>query len=245
MKKLMFAVAAVAAGVAMADVTSANIVGYAGSDLRDAGATLTSALFMNVSSPDGSLKLSNIVPVKADGDVAGWWEVEIQYLNFDGSTDFDHDYLWNGENWENADMEDMSDVEVPAGQGLFVGNSTGVAVNFRSSGELNQKDVVFTLRDAGATAAGNCFPTTTTLGELLPQIKDSEDVPGWWELEIQYLNFDGSTDFDNDYMWNGENWENADMEDMSELTINPGQGLFIGNSTGKAVTLRIPAPEIK
>ena len=199
---------------------------------------------MNVSSQTGSIKLSSIVPVKGDGEVAGWWEVEIQYLNFDGSTDTDNDYLWNGENWENADMEDMSDVDVPAGQGLWVGNSTGGAVNFRSSGEVNQDDVIFELRSAGATAAGNCFPTSTTLGNILPTIKGSDDVPGWWELEIQYLNFDGSTDTDNDYLWNGENWENADMEEMNDVVINPGQGLWVGNSTGTAVTLRIPAPEL-
>ena len=224
--------------------TPRNHVGYAGSQLRESGNTLTSVQFMDIASPTGSIKLSSIVPIKSNGEVAGWWEVEIQYLKYDGRTDEDHDYMWNGANWENLNMEDMSNVDIPAGQGLWVANSTGVAVTFQSSGEVNQSDVIFELRDSGNTAAANCFPTLTKLGEVLPSIKGSSDLPGWWEVEIQYLKYDGRTDDDNDYMWNGANWENLNMEDMSNVDVPAGQGLWVANSTGKTVLLRIPAPEL-
>ena len=199
---------------------------------------------MNVSATDGTIKLSSIVPVKGNGEVAGWWEVEIQYLLFDGRTDDNNDYMWNGTNWENLAMEDQSDVEIPAGQGLWVFNTTGGAVTFRSSGEVNQNDVIFELRSAGATASANCFPTPLTLGDILPAIKGSDSVPGWWEVEIQYLLFDGRTDDNNDYMWNGTNWENLAMEDKSAVPVPAGQGLWVFNTSGSEVTLRIPAPEL-
>ena len=221
-----------------------NIVGYAGSALRETGNTLTSALFMDISSPTGAIKLSSIVPVKDNGEVAEWWEIGVQYLLYNGYTDNDHNYMWNGEGWEDTDFNPCDDVIIPAGQGLWVNNSTGGAVSFRSSGEVNQDDVIFELRDSGNTAAANCFPTATTLGEILPAIKNSDEVPEWWEVGIQFLLYNGYTDNDHNYMWNGEGWEDTDFNPCDDEPIPVGQGLWVNNSSGKAVTLRIPAPEL-
>ena len=106
-------------------------MGYGGSQLRESGNTLTSVQFMDIASPTGSIKLSSIVPIKGNGEVAGWWEIGLQYLLGGGETDDDHNYMWNGDNWENLDMEDMSKINIPAGQGLWIANSTGKSVLIR------------------------------------------------------------------------------------------------------------------
>ena len=241
MKKLMIAVSAAALCGAVFAVESANIVGYAGSDLRDAGSTLTSALFQNVGSADGSIRLGDVVPVAAEGvDLVG--NLEIQYLNYFGGTDWDNDYIWDGEVWLKDGDSDASDVIIPVGQGLWVGNSAGAPVNFRSSGEVNQKDIQFPLREVGSTAAANAFPTATTFGKIVPVAAEDVDLVG--NLEIQYLNYFGGTDWDNDYIWDGEVWLKDGDSDASEIVVAAGQGLWVGNSAGAPVTLHIAAPEL-
>ena len=242
MKKLMFAAVACAAMTGLA-VESKNIVGYAGYQLRDVGSTMSAAMFMDITSSDGSIKLGNIVPIKSNGEIAGWWEVEIQIPAYDGSTDPNADYMWNGEGWENGDFEPMDDVVIPVGQGLWVINSTSSSVSFRSSGQVNENDALFALREIGSTAAANSFPTAITLGDIVPMLATG-GVPGWWEVEIQIPAYDGSTDPNADYMWNGEGWENGDFEPMDDVDIPAGQGLWVINSTSAAVNLQIPAPEL-
>ena len=239
MKKLMFAAVACAAMSGLA-IESKNIVGYAGSALREVGNTLTSAQFIDIANSDDTIKLSNIVPVLANGEVAGWGEVEIQYLLSDGRTDTDNDFLWDGEGWT-KDWESI-DVDIPAGQGLWVNNTAGAEVSLRSSGEVNQKDALFVLRDIGNTAAANCFPTATKLGELLPAYVSDSNVAAWGEVEIQFLLSDGRTDTENDFLWDGEGWT-KDWESI-DVDIPAGQGLWVNNSAGTEITLRIPAPEL-
>ena len=106
-------------------------MGYAGSQLREIGNTLTSAQFMDVANPTGAVTLSSIVPINNNGDVAGWWEVGIQFLNRDGSTDDAHNFMWSGEGWEDADFAQKDDEPIPAGQGLWVNNSSGAIVTLR------------------------------------------------------------------------------------------------------------------
>ena len=50
MKKLMFAAAAIAAGVAVADVTSANVVGYQNQTMELVNSTMAGGSFVTVGS---------------------------------------------------------------------------------------------------------------------------------------------------------------------------------------------------
>lgn len=219
-------------------------MGYAGSQLRESGNTLTSVQFMDIASPTGSIKLSSIVPILESGDVAGWGDVSVQYLNFDGSTDEENNYMWDGECWVDTEFNPKGDIDIPAGQGLWVNNAANVAMAFRSSGAVNLNDIIFDLRDNGNIAAANAFPTKTTLGEILPAIKGTEDVPGWGDISVQYLNFDGSTDEENNYMWDGEGWVDIEFNPKGDVDIPAAQGLWVNNASGNPITLRIPAPEL-
>ena len=69
MKKLMFAVAAIAAGAAMADVTSANVVGYQNKELAGQANSFVAMTLMPIGIAKADVTLSQFVPT--DGE-AGW-----------------------------------------------------------------------------------------------------------------------------------------------------------------------------
>ena len=71
----------------------------------------------------------------------------------------------------------------------------------------------------------------------------SEEVDTAYSVEIQILDNAGRTT-DADYMWNGTAWEDANTGTVvDEVSIPAGQGLWVANYTGEAVSLYIPAPE--
>ena len=67
MKKLMFAAAAIAAGVAVADVTSANIVGYQSYQTESNESPAFGPTFIPVNGADG-IKMKDLKPVDFDPD---------------------------------------------------------------------------------------------------------------------------------------------------------------------------------
>ena len=121
MKKLMFAAATLAAGFAVADIVSSDIVGYAKNTLDDnGGAVMTGAQFLNFNST-GDIALASIKPTAAATsaeDLAG--SIEIQTLDNAGRT-LDS-YVWNGTGWEGDDNTVFA-----AGAGLWVFNQIGDA----------------------------------------------------------------------------------------------------------------------
>ena len=218
-------------------------MGYAGSALREAGATLTSAQFIDVGSKDDDIKLGSIIPIAAKGvDLGG--NIEIQFLNFDGSSDMDNDYYWDGEStWLKDGSDEANDVVIPAGHGLWVSNTSGAPVSLRSSGQVNEKEILFPIRTAGATAAANAFPVDTTFGKVVPIADAGVDLGG--NIEIQYLNFDGSSDMDNDYYWDGEStWLKDGSDEANDVVIPAGRGLWVSNTAGAPVSIQITAPEL-
>lgn len=105
-------------------------MGHAGSQLRDEGATLTSAQFMSVAAKDGECTLGSIVPVDNSGSLDLEGTIVIQYLNADGSTDDDNNYVWDGTQWLKDGDSDLPATETPvaAGQGIWVDNQAGGSV---------------------------------------------------------------------------------------------------------------------
>ena len=203
---------------------------------------MTSAQFTDVAAADGSITLSNLVPVAGEG-VETAYSVEVQILDNVGYTT-DADYMWNGSSWDNVlTGEDASDVTIPAGQGLWVANFVGESVGFQSSGRVPTSDLNAALdTDFGAVAIGNPFPVSVTLGDIVPLA--AEGVETAYSVEIQILDNAGYTT-EADYMWNGSSWENVlTSEDASQVTFPAGQGLWVANFTGEAVSLYIPAPEL-
>ena len=126
MKKLMFAAATLAAGFAVADIVSSDIVGYAKNGLRS-GATIITAQFLDIG--QSSVSLQTLRPTGDEID----WTVEIQVLDNGGSTINDQDYMWvDGEGWCTPDGDPITeDVTFAPGQGFWIyGSSTEQSIRF-------------------------------------------------------------------------------------------------------------------
>ena len=141
MKKLMFAVAAIAAGVAVADVISANIVGYATrdtdeTDLRE-GDQCFAPQFVSVG--ENGVKLLDLkFDFSAIAKIGG--EVKIQRLDKNGFTTDSWQYYkgqtrgaFKTEGWYNKDSQLITTENQPtfkAGEGLYFGGVAGMTVTF-------------------------------------------------------------------------------------------------------------------
>ena len=248
MKKLMCAAAALIAGVAVADITSANIVGYAGTQLDDDwGFVLAGSQFVNIGGSQ-VFRLGDVKPVASTDYVVGNGDVEIQTLTSGGGTE--SAYKWNGSKWVNlAGGADASDVMIPAGKGLWVANSVDpedAIVTFQTAGEVGTADIVARLDDDwGFVAIANGFPVPFKLGQI--SLEPTEDYSiGNGDVEIQTLTSGGATE--KAYKWTGAKWVNLGTgEDANDVVIPAGKGLWVANSVDPEDTLidlRIPAPEL-
>ena len=191
MKKLMFAMAVMAAGAAMADVTSANVVGYQALNTdNEGGNVMLAPTFLKVSE-------SNTVTL-ADLKVTGYdepvWEKrdkDKNPRNYGGCTGGkfvtatltpagteDKSYTWLdyfkggnriGPGWfmdGNATPIEggAASVELDAGDSLWI---KGSGYQLQPAGAVNPFDIIFkTDVDGGNKAVGNCTPVELTLADL-------------------------------------------------------------------------------
>jgi hypothetical protein len=129
MKKLMFVAAAFACGSLLA-LESANVVGYAQSQLdTDYGAVMVGAQFKGVAATDGSISLNAIIPTAAEG-IDPAYCIQLQVLDNAGQTTA-QDYTWDGTQWTdtNTGLALEQDVKFAPGQGLWVASMVGDAVS--------------------------------------------------------------------------------------------------------------------
>ena len=249
MKKLMCAAAALVAGVAVADITSANIVGYAGTQLDDDwGFVLTGSQFINIGEKQ-KCSLADVKPVASTDYIVGNGDVEIQTLTSSGSVD--QYYKWNGSKWvfKNGGADASGEV-MPAGKGLWVANSVDpedAIITFQTAGEVATSDILVRLDDDwGFVAAANGFPVDLKLGQI--SLEPTEDYSvGNGDVEIQTLTSSGGVD--QYYKWNGSKWvfKNGGA-DANDVIIPAGKGLWIANSVDpddSLIDLRMPAPVLK
>lgn len=113
----------------------------------------------------------------------------------------------------------------------------------QTAGKVGTADVAIRLR-FGGTLAGNPFPTSITIGDLLPTGEDTYN-----NVSIQTLDAAGYTV--DSYAWTdagGESWDQVGWVDdenniVTNIVIEAGQGLWIqGSSDAQYITF--PAPEL-
>lgn len=237
MKKLMCAAAALIAGVAVADVTSANIVGYANGDLRE-GNTLASAQFVTIGGAE--VDLQTVKPIGDDTSDNVFLSVLDEY----GFTSEMYTWVnWAGDTYDQEAWIDSSYViaekSFPAGQGFWIQGKSGQKI--QTAGEVGSSDVIVELRE-GNTAVGNPFPLPVNLQEILPSgdgISDNVflsilDEYGFTSEMYTWVDWAGDT-FDQ------EAWINSSYE-IADVTFPAGQGFWIQGKTGQSI--RFVAPEL-
>lgn len=227
MKKLMFAVsAALCATVGFSDVTSQNVVGYAGSDLNvGMKRKLVTPQFSTVGGTDRQIRLGDIKPVSATP--VGMGMVVIYTLQNTGV--YDKTYIWNGSKWMLNGATDSSDTLLPEGKGLWVlcNSMTGSSVALQSAGEVNTTEDL-TIRLVGTmkrTALGNGLPVDVTLADIVPTAVNPGVSVTMGMVVIYTLTETGV--YDKTYIWNGSKWMLNGATDASTTTIPAGQGLWV------------------
>ena len=229
MKKLMFAAAAIAAGVAVADVNSANVVGYVTKGARG-GFTYFTPTFRALSGDQTKIDINEIqMDADVDTDAA-----DLQFLNVNGGTELDNDGELLAYSWVKAgDSRYKGDVDMTGkngvwaikggtrlqpkyydpdptigqpnmldiGQGVQIGGTSDM--KFQNAGQVGTESVAVLTRQArgGFTYFGNPFPVEMSVNNIQMDADVDTDA-----ADLQFLNVNGGTELDNDgellaYSW--------------------------------------------
>ena len=194
MKKLMFAAVAIAAGIAVADVTSANTVGYLNPANFRTSYTLFGPMFGDVGTQDeGSftIDIQNIVPVGdniPDGSSTAN-TISIQKLNATGGTVSGTMLYWTNCNrkkgmsgtvfchgWYPATGTTPGSMSLVAGESLWTYFPEGVDCSLQFSGEVASGEVYKPLGQS-YNAICNPIPVTVDIQNVAPAALDPADVP--------------------------------------------------------------------
>ena len=242
MKKLMFGIgAALLTGAVMADVTSANIVGYSQNQLRQGATMLTPQFF---AMEEGGMDIQALKPVGDSIDTEGG--IYIQVLNRSGGEDEFYQWIdWGGDEtgWMDGDYAIVTDKKFVEGAGLWV---TGVSAadNIQSAGQVGQADVTVALR-VGATGCGNPFPVPMDLQSIYLTADEGVDIDTEGGIYIQVLNRSGGEDEFYQWIdWGGDEtgWMDGDYAIVTGKEFAPGAGLWVTGADG--VYINFPAPEL-
>ena len=250
MKKLMFAAAAIAAGVAVADISSANIVGYQTIENPQMN-TYQVATFNGIGEEGYSIQ--KLIPV---GDtVVGGGEVTLMTLKADKTTAKTFFYFTDaeygtdcGEDGWFEDMNDTSELSsyvFDPGEGFIFYSQNGVA-RLTYSGEV--KYPVSLDFSQGNTISGNFWPKKMPIQALQPS---GTTVVGGGEVTLMTMHANKTTKktffyfTDAEYGTDcGEDGWFEDMNDTSELSafeFEPGEGFIFYSQNGAA---KITYPEV-
>ena len=232
----MIAMAAMTAGVAMADIVSSSVVGYQEFALND-GYGMTAATFEPING--NSINLQSLIP--SGSGVGGYGDVVIQVMDSTGS--------WNGEyawyTMDGAGMEDgwydtemnLATATIAYKQGLFVQAGAGVKLTY--SGAVKQGTVETDVPN-GYSMSGNATPVALNIQSIKPT---GSGVGGYGDVVIQTMNAEGS--WDGEYAW--YTMDGAGMEDgwydtemnLAERSIAAGEGIFL-QASADGVKLQYP-----
>ena len=237
MKKMMLAAATLAAGVAMADIVSSDIVGYTQTTLADD----SQAISVGFTEVGGTgFNLTSITP-NVDGPCYGG--IYIEMLDSAGYTIEGGTYYWyqntsgfRDDGWYNDDGdkigEDVDDVVFNPGDGLWLTGIDGEALT--TAGKVFQADLGLTLAD-DSQMLGN--PYATSIG-LAANIEVDAGGPCYGGIYIEMLDSAGYTIEGGTYYWyqstggfRDDGWYNDDGdkigEDVDDVTFPAGTGLWV------------------
>ncbi len=271
MKAMMTAVAALTAGIAMADVTSANIVGYQNAGFKNAQYNICAASMLPVGMQKANMKLKDLVPNE------NFIQSSIMFLTPGGATprvDFKskkvpQKYVWwteddepeDGAGWYLYDDDDaeinQGELPIPFGTGFLVyRNGAETEANLVYAGEVQQEPITLNFPNTQYNILGNCSPVDLSLADITPNEK-------FVQSSIMFLTPGGATprvDFKSKkvpqkYVWwteddepeDGAGWYLYDDDDaeinQGALPIKAGEGFLVyRNGAESEAELQIPSP---
>ena len=228
--------------MAMAQVQSANTVGYQDITTETDGFTSVCPSFVKVGTQTATT-LADISGTFIEGE-------SIQFIDTEAATADEYFYCVKGSLVTTDSGWYESDFETPAGTtaipigGSVLYQSLGTDT-IRFCGEVNEADVVVSAEDEGFTAVGNPFPVDTTLSAVT--------FTGLAEGDsIQFLDSEAGTAEEYFYCVKGSlvttdtGWYESDFETPAGTTeIGAGVGFLYQNASESSnVTISFSAPTI-
>ncbi|MGN1359837.1 MAG: hypothetical protein ACI4X9_05210 [Kiritimatiellia bacterium] len=234
MKKALVALALFAAGIAAADVTSSNIVGYQKIPVVKGLSGVTPTF---VAIGGGDIQLKDIIPSEGFQNSGN-----LQFFSSDGKVSFTAYYYYDADDAENAgwydfDTDDyLGDTTIAAGSGFFA--YSNAEATFTVAGEVKQGSTTVTLAK-GLTWAGNGTVNSLKLKDIIP----SEGFQNSGNL--QFFTSAGKVSFTAYYYYDADDEENAgwydfDTDDYLGDTEVPAGSAVFAYSNAEA-TLTLPA----
>jgi hypothetical protein len=211
-------------------------VGYGQSTLKKNG-SLVAAQFINIGASK-DMPLQSLVPTGENTSD----NVQIQTLDAYGYTVDSYDWNdWAADKpcWVDGDYAPIENVSFAPGQALWV-MASDASQGLQSAGQVNKEDVKVFLKKNG-TLVGNPFPVELDLQDILAGGDSASD-----NVQIQTLDAYGYTvdSYDwNDWAADKPCWVDGDYNPVENVTIAPGQGLWVMGSSAEQYLL-FPAPEL-
>lgn len=173
MKKLMCAVAALSTGICLADITSANIVGYNTAELTKGKYNTMTVQFGNVGT--GTFSLNDI---KTDNMTAAEISEEADAIQFwnPATSGYESYYLYSGpdadDGWYNAETDASFDDDYPTGKPAgtafwYIARGTGTGTGVTSGEVESVNDVTITLTKGNYNLVASAYPTTLDLNAMV------------------------------------------------------------------------------
>ena len=241
MKQALVALALFAAGIAVADVTSSNIVGYQKIPVIKGLSGVTPTF---VAIGGGDIKLKNIVPSE------GFYNSgNIQFFSDEGNgkVSFTAYYYYDAGDVENAGWydldtdEDLGDTTIAAGSGFFA--YSNAEATFTVSGEVKQGTTTVPLVK-GLTWAGNGTVNNLKLKDIVP----SEAFYNSGNLQFFSAEGNGKVSFTAYYYYDAGDVENAGWydldtdESLDDTDVPAGSAVFAYSNAEATLTLPSAVP---
>ena len=259
MKKIMFAAAMIAAMVAVADVTSANVVGYYQSESNfRVGNTMYTPMFAGVGSETYSIQDIKPVGTTVPDGSSGANAITLQKLNATGGIDgnlyywmdyYDDDEEENEYGWRRPASFTPAAITFTAGEAFWLKMPATAACTLQFNGEVRKGNSYILLRQ-GNTAVGNPTPVTINVADIRPvgtAVPDGSS--GANAITLQKLNSTGGIDgnlyywmnyYDDDEEEDEYGWKRPASFADCAMTLAPGEGLWV-KCPNATTSLQFPA----
>ena len=214
----------------MADVESANVVGYSDADFNGETMCAIGTPFFTVGSGAATFKLGDLA---APGFDAG---SDVLATIDPDTADFVESFLYLdpavygatlGGWWDETTSEQLDDTEFDAGQG-FMGSFGACEVVVRGAGEVAMEPTSFNYEGQTMVMVPNPLPRTVKLSEIsAPGFDPGSDVlanidPDTADFVETYVYLDPVVYGDTLGGW----WDESTTESMGDVDIKPGKGLM-------------------
>ena len=182
---------------------------------------------------------------QADGQAVNAEVLQLpQKITEDGQGDYSatvYKYRADKGGWTNGKTL-QTGVTLKNGEAVCVNNTSGAAVEFRSSGEVDLSPVSAEIGE-GFSLYGNMTPVTIDINDMKVYVGDTE-LQDNNVVVLQKMNEDGLGDYSATvykYRADKGGWTNGKTL-QTGVTLAPGEAFCINNTSGKTITLKFPSP---